>query len=89
MQPLSRLSGEFRRESHNRVAERRDLASPNPPRPHLSPVVGHGALRPSAIPFPSIYDHLDTTHAGESPLEIVVECGVVWAHDDEHFGIRK
>ena len=89
MQPLSRLSGEFRRESHNRVAERRDLASPNPPRPHLSPVVGHGALRPSAIPFPSIYDHLDTTHAGESPLEIVVECCVVWAHDDEHFGIRK
>jgi len=55
----------------------------------LSPVVGHGALRPSAIPFPSIYDHLDSTHAGESPLEIVVERCVVWAHDDEHFGIRK
>jgi len=43
----------------------------------------------SAIPNPSLHDHLHTTQAGESPLKVVVERRVVRAHDDEQFGIRK
>jgi len=62
---------------------------PNPPHSPVAALVGHGVLRRSAIPGPSLHDHLHATHAGESPLEMVVERRVVWAHDDEHFGIRK
>jgi len=62
---------------------------PNPPRSPVAALVGHGGLRRSAIPRPSLHDHLHSTRAGESPLEMVVERRVVWAHDDEHFGIRK
>ncbi|PYN90782.1 MAG: hypothetical protein DMD87_01165 [Candidatus Rokuibacteriota bacterium] len=62
---------------------------PNPPRFPVAALVGHGALRRSAIPSPSLHDHLHTTQAGESPLKKVAERRVVWAHNDEHFGIRK
>ena len=86
---LSRSTGRFRRKSHDGVTERRNLALPNPPRSPVATLVRHGALRRSAIPRPSLYDHLHPTDAGESPLEMVVERRVVWAHDDEHFGIRK
>jgi hypothetical protein len=55
----------------------------------VAALVGHGGLRRSAIPRPSLHDHLHSRHAGESPLEMIVERRVVWAHDDEHFGIRK
>jgi len=79
----------FRRESHNGVTERRNVALPNPSHFPVAALVGHGGLRCSAIPRPSLHDHLYSTHAGESPLEMVVERRVVWAHDDEHFDIRK
>jgi len=65
------------------------VALPNPSHFPVAALVGHGGLRCSAIPRPSLHDHLYSTHAGESPLEMVVERRVVWAHDDEHFGIRK
>jgi hypothetical protein len=55
----------------------------------VATLVGHGALGRAAIPRPSLHDHFHSTQAGESPLEMVVERRVVWAHDDEHFGIGK
>jgi len=55
----------------------------------VAALVGHGVLRRSAIPRPALHEHLHTTQAGESPLEMVAERRVVWAHDDEHFDIRK
>jgi hypothetical protein len=79
----------FRRESHNGVTERRNLALPNPPYSPVAALVGHGALGRAAIPRPSFHDHFHSTQAGESPLEMVVERRVVWAHDDEHFGIGE
>ena len=87
----SRLSEHygFRRESHNGVTERRNLALANPPHSPVAALVGHGGLRRSAIPHPSLHDHLHSANAGESLLEMVVERCVVWAHDDEQFGIRK
>jgi hypothetical protein len=62
---------------------------PNPPYSSVAALVGHGALGRAAIPRPSLHDHFHSTQAGEGPLEMVVERRVVWAHDDEHFGIGE
>jgi hypothetical protein len=51
---------------------------PNPPQSPVAALVGHGGLRRSAIARPSLYDHLHSRQAGESPLEMVVERRVVF-----------
>jgi hypothetical protein len=33
--------------------------------------------------------HPHTSHAGESPQKVLVEIGVVRAHHDSNYGIRK
>ncbi len=83
------LRGRGGRESHDRVAERRDVAAPNPARSHAPAVVGHRRPIATAVSQPAIEDHPHTADAGEPPLQILEERGVVWAHDDEQFDIRK
>jgi len=48
------------------------------------------ALRADASLFPAtVQNYSDTSDTGEPLQEVVIETGVVRAHDDEHLGIRK
>src|SRR5713101_8641006 len=75
-------------ESHDGVAQRKDLALPNAPL--LVPaLVAHWTFRPASVSLATFQNHLHALHPGEAPLEIRVESRVVGAHHDEQLGIRK
>ena len=75
----------FMFESHRGVAERRDLPLSNPPR--LLPQVTRRCSRRRSPARRSTIIHV--MRARERPLEILVEHGVVRAHDNEQLCIRK
>ena len=48
------------------------------------------ALMADAFLLPAtVQNYSDTSDTGEPLQEVVIETGVVRAHDDEHLGIRK
>jgi len=75
-------------ESHDGVAQRKGRALPNAPL-LVSVLVGAGELVTASVRLATFQNHLHALHPGETPLEVLVESGVVRPHHDEHLDIRK